>query len=255
MSVFEWLQPEAMETTAFWSLVGLSFITSAITAVMGVGGGVMLLAVMANLMPAISIIPVHGAVQLGSNGGRLIAMREYVSWKLVGWFFAGSAVGAIIGGQIVVSLPAHWLKLVLALFILYSVWVPMFKSFGKGRSISVVGGISAFLTMFVGATGPFIISTIKDHFEDRRHLIGTMAALMSIQHGLKAIVFGLFGFAFAEWAGLIALMIATGFLGTLTGKALLERISNERYKPLLKIILTLLALRLLYNGVMTVLSS
>ena len=52
----------------------LSFFTSAMTAAAGIGGGVVLLAIMATVYPPAVLIPVHGMVQLGSNGGRALLM-------------------------------------------------------------------------------------------------------------------------------------------------------------------------------------
>lgn len=52
-------------------LIGVSFLTSAFTAIIGVGGGIALISVMPGLLPAAAIIPVHGAVQLASNASRV----------------------------------------------------------------------------------------------------------------------------------------------------------------------------------------
>ncbi len=43
-------------------LVVLSFFTSMMTATLGIGGGVLLLAVVAGTMPVSALIPVHGLV-------------------------------------------------------------------------------------------------------------------------------------------------------------------------------------------------
>jgi len=58
-------------------LITLSTFTSAITAAFGLGGGSLLIAVMSLFMPAAIVVPVHGAVQLGSNGGRAFLRRKY----------------------------------------------------------------------------------------------------------------------------------------------------------------------------------
>ena len=78
--------------------------------------------------------------------------------------------------------------------------------------------------------------------------VATHATLMTIQHLLKTIAFGFLGFAFSNWAGFIALMIIFGFLGTVVGRRVLVRIDEKRFKMALKVILTVLALRLIYAG-------
>ena len=64
-----------------WSdyfLIGVSFFTSLVTAVMGVGGGVMLMIFMLMFYPPLTVIPVHGVVQLGSNASRAFFLRDYI---------------------------------------------------------------------------------------------------------------------------------------------------------------------------------
>ncbi|MEM8689778.1 MAG: sulfite exporter TauE/SafE family protein, partial [Pseudomonadota bacterium] len=65
--MFEALLPPAIEPVWAALLIAVSAVTSFVTASLGLGGGVILLAVMALIVPGPAIIPVHGAVQIGSN--------------------------------------------------------------------------------------------------------------------------------------------------------------------------------------------
>jgi len=59
-------------------MVATSLIASFVTAALGIGGGVILLATLAVLPPPAALIPVHGAVQIGSNVGRTLLMLRRV---------------------------------------------------------------------------------------------------------------------------------------------------------------------------------
>ena len=61
---------------------------------------------------------------------------------------------------------------------------------------------------------------------------------MTVQHGLKIVVFGLAGFAFWDWLPLIAAMIASGFLGTVYGTRLLDRLPEESFRRWFRIGIT-----------------
>jgi uncharacterized membrane protein YfcA len=74
---------------------------------------------------------------------------------------------------------------------------------------------------------------------------------MTAQHLLKVIAFGLLGFAFGEYLGLIVGMIATGFVGTLAGGRVLMRIDERRFAIVLNAVLVILAARLIWKGAMT----
>lgn len=240
------LLPPDMAPWLFLLLTGVSFLTSALTAAMGLGGGVALLAVMASVMPPAALIPVHGVVQWGSNAGRAVIQRRYVAWTLVLPFTLGSLLGALAGGQMVVVLPGWLLKGVVALFVLYATWAPRLKLGDLGPLAFGAGGAAAtFLTMFVGATGPFVGALLAPKPLDRLQLVGTFAVCMTLQHGLKILAFGLLGFAFGPWAGLIAAMTATGLLGTLAGTRLLRRLPERTFRLGFRWVMTLLALQLL----------
>lgn len=72
--------------------------------------------------------------------------------------------------------------------------------------------------------------------------------LMTLQHLLKTVAFGILGFAFSIWAGLILLLIAAGVLGTLAGRVMLAKIDDRRFRIVLNVILSVLAARLIYAG-------
>lgn len=105
-------------------LVGASFFTSAITAAFGIGGGLALLAIMGGVLPAASLIPVHGIVQLGSNAGRALVFRDAARADFLIPFLIGAAPGAAAGALAAGSLPDWALKLILAGFVLLLVWGP-----------------------------------------------------------------------------------------------------------------------------------
>jgi len=221
-----------------------------LTAACGIGGGAVLLAVMAQFMPVSELIPVHGVVQTGSNLGRSVVMLPSVRWDLLWWFVLGCLLGAFVGGQLVISLPKDLLRFVLGVFILFTVWGPAPRFSQSSRPLLAVGGsVSTILTMFVGATGPFVVAFLRAFQLPSLALVATSAVCMVTQHFLKVIVFGVLGFVFSPYLHLIILMIVSGFLGTLIGRKLLLKIDEKKFQYGLNIILTLLAVRLILVSV------
>lgn len=245
------LLPDGIGVVAAAILVGASFFTSALTAAFGLGGGLAMLALLGIFVPVAALIPVHGAVQLGSNAGRAWYQRANIRRDVALPFVGGSVVGAITGAFLVVQLPDAALKIVLGVFIVVITWAkfPWIARLSKA-GLSVASAILAILTMFVGATGPLVSPVLARFLEnDRKGLVATHAAVMVAQHGLKIVVFGLAGFAFGQWLPLIAAMIASGYLGTLSGTSLLDRMPEETFRKWFRLLVTLLALDLLRRGV------
>ncbi|SEG82781.1 sulfite exporter TauE/SafE family protein [Marinobacterium lutimaris] len=243
------LPPDLALAEALLLIVTAGF-TSMLTAAMGIGGGLLLLAVMGQMVPLTALIPVHGLVQLGSNANRALMMRKHIDWRMAGLFTAGAIPGAILASMVVVQLPLVTIQLCIGLFILWLVWGPKLSKHELSKaSFMLMGALTTVLTVFVGATGPMVGAFIHRNSFDRFRTVGTFATCLSVQHMLKAAVFSFIGFSFIDWLGLSLLMIASGALGTWIGLNLLKKIPPERFSLIFKTLVTLLALRLIWLAV------
>jgi uncharacterized membrane protein YfcA len=190
---------------------------------------------------------VHGAVQFGSNLSRVFFLRRAIVWPETIVFSLGSILGVALGGLLVVQLPADALRLILGLFILYAMWGPQRLQLPTtGAAVLFFGGIvTAFLSMFVGAAGPFLASVLAPRITDRVAYVATHGVCVLLQHGLKIVIFGTLGFAFLPWVPMLALMLVAGFAGTWVGTRILHRLPEAAFRRILKAILTLVAVYLL----------
>ncbi len=243
-----WL-PELISIPTLALLVATAAFASFLTAAMGIGGGVLLLAVMATVLPPVALIPVHGLVQMGSNGGRAWLTRHHADWQMVAYFSLGALAGAGAASLVVVQLPLQWIQLCVAAFILYLVWGPKPPPLAlSNRRRVLFGGLTTLVSMFVGATGPLVAGVVHRQDYDKLALTATFSSCMTIQHLLKLLVFSLAGFAFWQWLPLILLLVVAGFAGTWLGLRLLHRIPGELFSKLFRWVITLLALRLLWQS-------
>lgn len=243
------LLPDALDLTQGLLLLATSFATALLTATLGVGGGVLLLAVIASVLPPLAIIPVHGLVQAAANGNRAILTRQHINNHVFKHFIVGALIGAILASMLVVQLPTNAILLCIGLFILLLTWGPKLKLQTMGPwSLRIAAGLTTIVSMFVGASGPLVAAFTQQLSHDRFQRVATFSACMSVQHGLKLAVFGFLGFSFSDWLALVIAMILTGVVGTWIGLNLLSKISNERFNQVFKVILTLMAAKLLYSA-------
>lgn len=239
------LLPANLDPFMALALIALSFVTSLITATFSLGGGTLMIAVLALVFPPAVVVPVHGAVQLGSNGGRAIVQRAHIQWNFVKWIAAGAVIGTIVGGQFATLLPEGLFTIIIAVFVLVTTWLPQPKVVGRSAVVQFLGGaIISGLSMLVGATGP-LVSVFLKGIPDRQQLVATHAMLMTFQNVFKVVVFVFLGFAFAEYLPIILAMVVAGFGGTAIGSKLLVRVPESAFRWGFKIILTLVALDLL----------
>lgn len=239
--------PEGLDVLALALVSAASFATSFITAAFGIGGGVAMLAILASLLPPAALIPVHGLVQFASNAGRAGTMLSHVQRDPLLPFLAGAAIGAALGGSVATALPPAAVEIGVGVFVFWSALFtpPAALRAGAGPA----GFVSTLLTMFFGATGPFVAAYVKTLSLGRMEHVATHAAMMTIQHALKVVAFGFLGFAFGPWLAPVALMALAGFLGTLVGKRALMRSNDHAFRRGLAILLCLLAARLVWSGV------
>ena len=249
----DWMLPPELSIFHALILIISAGVTSFISAAMGIGGGLLLLIIMANVMPLSALIPVHGLVQLGSNTNRMIMTRQHIQMSIVGYFALGAVVAAILASLVIVQLPLAVIELAIGLFVLAMVWgiKPQKRDLPKPLRI-IAGGVTTFLSMFIGATGPLVAAIIHSQRADRHQIVATFSTCMTLQHGLKIGVFGVVGFAFLPWLPVIIAMIISGAAGTWLGLKLLNRYSANTFNWIFKGIMTLLAVRTLYSGIMAI---
>lgn len=238
--------PEGLTLLSAALLIFASFFTSALTAAVGVGGGLLMLGLMTYIVPIAALIPVHGLVQLGSNTGRSYLQRNHINWSIVKLFLAGSLLGALLGAMVFVRMPLDILKGLLGVFILVIVWVQLPKLEKANPIVVAFGGAgTTFVSLFVGATGPLVAVFLSKFFESHKEMVATHGMTMTVQHLLKIVAFGFVGFAFWQWLPLVLLIVFSGFLGTKFGSSLLGKISEDKLKLGFKLVITLVALDLL----------
>ena len=231
----------------FSGLALASFCTAMFGIVTGAGGGPVLLALMAMVLPPAVLIPVHTVVQLGVGSSRTFLLRGYILWPTMLPFIAGSVVGAAAGAPIFVSLPGAALQAIVGGFILVIAWIPEFGRIGPEKSrFALLGFAATFLGMFVSSTGSLLAPFVASVSPDRRNYAATTAALMAMAHIVKLVTFGLMGFAIGAYLPLMGAMIGTAAIGNWIGRRVLVRMPERIFRIVLKTLLTGLALRLLW---------
>ncbi|MEM9599374.1 MAG: sulfite exporter TauE/SafE family protein [Acidobacteriota bacterium] len=227
-----------------WILVAVSFFSSALTAILGIGGGVLLIALMPGLLPAAAVVPVHGVVQLASNASRAWFARRHIAWGPVAPFAVGALLGAALGSRVVVQLPERWLPFLLGVFILLVTWTPVGRLRLPGRFFTI-GAVQTFVSLFVGAAGPLVSPLLLREGYDHAKVVATHGAVMTLLHGLKALTFAYLGFSFGQWWPLLLGMVVAVTAGSWAGNRLRDRLPEANLKTAFKVLLTVLALRLL----------
>jgi len=239
-----------------WYWLGLgaaAILTSIVSGVMGMAGGMLLMTTMLlRLEPAV-VIPVHGVVQLVSNGSRAFFLRDQVRWPVV-WRFSwpllpAGAIGLLFAGYVPVSVS----RIAIGCFVLSCIWAPQLISLGRGspdprRSLALGGALVGFFSTIVGATGPLLGPFILALELGAQPTIATIAACQIFQHTTKVALFGISGFDLFSYALPCALLCSCAILGSAIGTRLLPSVPEKAFRLLIKLVLTSLAFGQFYQG-------
>jgi uncharacterized membrane protein YfcA len=230
------------------------FATAVVSGVLGMAGGVALLALLLLYLPPLVAIPLHGVIQLVSNGSRVVVQRRHARFDWIGWYMLPLVPAGLVGLRVAQALPERWLLGAIGVVVLIATWLPGRGGTGapaarRPRSrFFALGAASGFLNMVVGATGVLVDPFFLGLGLKRQALVGTKAACQALGHLAKIGLFGAAGFAFAEHLPLLALGSACAVAGTWVGSRLLDRMSEEGFLWLYRSVLTGLALRLLWQA-------
>jgi uncharacterized membrane protein YfcA len=241
----------SLEPAALSILAVAAFVTAILSAIVGMAGGIVLLTVMLLFLPPLEAIPLHGAVQLVSNGSRTWIQRRHVEGALVLRYSVLLLPMSFAGLAIATSLHPSLSRALIGVFVLLATWLPGMLTAGlhpersdRQRRFFVLGGVVGLLNPTVGATGPLLAPFFLNLGLARQAIIGTKAGCQMLGHLAKLAVFGFAGFAFGSYLMPLLMLSAAVVAGTWLGSRILGRVSEAWFTRLYKGVLTLIALRL-----------
>jgi len=248
----------APDLTYWLELGATALLTSVVSGIMGMAGGMLLLAVMLlKLDPAVAI-PVHGVVQLVSNGSRAYFLRSQVHWRAVWRFVWPLLPGGALGMWLLAYVPPSGSRIAIGAFVLASTWRKSFFSIGKGssaeRALPVGGALVGFFSTLVGATGPLLAPFILALELGAQSTIATLAACQIFQHGSKVLLFGLRGFDLGGYLWPCVLLSLCAVAGSAIGTRVLDHVPEKSFKITVKMVLSALALQQIYVGLHSLLT-
>ena len=224
----------------------VTFLTSTIAAIVGLGGGMMLIAILPSFLPINALIPVHGLTQMTSNLSRAVFGYKDVQYEVIPKFLLGSFLGIGIFASILNFISLEYVPLFIGVYILLSLWSEKFnEKIKRYESYFLAGFFQTGLSIVVGATGPLTMTLLLKDYKNKDKVVATSAALMSLSHILKVFVFMYFGFVFFDYIGIIIAMVIGAIAGSWVGTKLRNIIDGKKFTIILKVLLTTLAVKVI----------
>lgn len=243
--------------SAFAALIILvtTLVTSFISGIFGMAGGIILMAVLVALVSVATAMVVHGGIQMFANGYRAFLLRDAIDWRVFGYYCVGATVG--VAALFFIS----WTPDKQALYLLLGltpmlVWLPkerLHLDIKRPDHAIVSGFLVQGLNTLAGVAGPLLDLFFVRAEMTRQQIVATKSVTQSLSHLIKIGFWSVPIVTAAGWGALppwwlFALAIPLSMIGTRLGKQVLERMTDVNFRKWMKGLVTAIGCVLLLRA-------
>ena len=214
-------------------LVAVMTVTSFVSGIFGMAGGMILLGILLAVLPLPDAMALHAVTQMTSNGWRGLLWIRYVRWLSAFWSLFGRGVAFVVWSLCLYVPPASLTFVLLgaAPFVVRIMPLEIKPDPNRPMDGIVVGAASMVLMLLSGVSGPLIDTFFLGGNFERREVVATKAACQICCHSAKLVYFG----GIVDQAGALDhSIVALGVIATVAGSSLakpvLERLTDAQYR-------------------------
>lgn len=210
------------------------FVTSFISGIFGMAGGLILLGVLLLFMDVAPAMVLFGAIQSAANGWRAVLWRRHVHWGIVGRFLVGSTIVFLLLRTVAILPNKATLYITLGLLPFVADLLPKRLSIDITRPgvPYVAGAIIIVLQLLAGAAGHILDVFFQKSALDRKTIVATKVVTQVMGHVYRIAYFGSFPTAFdvtfAWWE--YAAAVGLAFAGTSVAAVVLHRMTDDGFR-------------------------
>lgn len=240
------------------TIVAAVVVTSTLSGVLGMAGGMLLMALLVSLKPVAAAMIIHGVVQGTSNGARALFLRRHIAYGILSWYLLGAAVVFALFASLTLVPDAAWVLIIIGVFPWLARILP--KRLGldvtQPATAALCGSAVTAAQLFAGASGPLLDVFYLHSRLDRYQVIANKALTQTIGHLLKLVYYG--GVIGVSRDGIdpVYLMIAipAAVIGTRIGTRLLDRIADTHFRRVSGWVILAIGATCVVQGVYTLVS-
>lgn len=228
----------------FTLILASVFATSVLSGILGMAGGMILMAIMVTTFSVASAMLLHGAVQATANGSRAWFLRAFIRWRLLPNYCVGAALAVgLFSALLLVPDPA----VVLILIGLFP-WLARLTKKLHGLDITkplttiACGFVVTSAQLLAGVSGPLLDVFYLNSPLNRQQIVANKALTQTLGHLLKILYYGVIvavSSTLPLW--LFALAILCAVAGTRVGTLLLMKWNDRDFQKTSQIIILSIA--------------
>jgi len=207
--------------------------TSVLSGILGMAGGMILMAVLVSTLSVANAMILHGAVQATANGARAFFLREHIRWRLLPTYLLGAVTAVALFTALTVVPDAGIVLILVGLFPWLARLNKRLHGLDVTRPLTTVACrfIVTCAQLLAGASGPLLDVFYVNTPLSREAIVANKALTQTLGHVLKIGYYGIIVAFFSTlplW--LFTLAIATAVLGTRLGTQILKRWNDSAFR-------------------------
>ncbi|MEM6709293.1 MAG: TSUP family transporter [Pseudomonadota bacterium] len=233
------------------------FATSVLSGVLGMAGGMILMAVMLAVLSVPATMVLHGAVQGVANGSRAWFLREHIAWSVLPYYCVGAALAILAFALLSLRPSAPWVLIVLGVVPWIALVVRPLSRLDITQPFTAIvcGVLVTGAQLFAGVSGPLLDLFYLNANLERHGVVATKAITQAVGHALKLGYWGSL-LALTDWPPVWLLLIApvAAIAGTRVGTRLLDRLSQTHFQQATRLIVLTIGALCVVRGVSSLLT-
>ena len=225
--------------------------TSVLSGVLGMAGGMILMAILVSVISVSAAMMVHGAVQATANGSRAWFLRKHVQWRILPAYVVGATLTFAVFAWLSVVPDANLILLLVGLFPWLARMLPKLPRLNVCHKPTTVacGAVVTAAQLLAGASGPLLDVFYLNAPLDRYQIIASKAVTQTLGHIAKLVYYGvIIGVTDGIPAWFYAVAMLTAVSGTRIGTRLLTRLSDEGFRRVSSYVILTIATVCLVKG-------
>jgi uncharacterized membrane protein YfcA len=221
-------------------LAGAGYVAWLISILSGGGGALLLIPVLTWTLGPRAVAPVIAMVTLFDAPVRLRLFWQHVRWDVVRWYLPGAIAGALIGTFLfdrLAETQAHWLKILVGLFLISTVFQ---YAFGKRErsfrmrvwAFTPIGFVAALVSGVIGEAGPVLNPFYLNYGVQKEEMIGTKSFNSIGMQTTKLAGYFAFGVLLREFLIYGVVIGVAAAMASWTGKKMLGKMRSQLFRQM-----------------------
>lgn len=209
--------------------------TSVLSGVIGMAGGMILMAILVSTVSVAAAMMIHGAVQATSNGSRAWFLRSHIQWRILPAYLVGTSA-ALTAFMALTLVPDSGLVLIaLGVFPFLARIVPRARGLDINNTPTAIAGgfVVTSAQLIAGASGPLLDVFYLNSSLTRHQIVASKAVTQTLGHLIKLGYYGLFIGVLESipgWFYLVAMLTAVA--GARIGTRLLDKLKDDTFRQI-----------------------